>query len=71
MTHLLLALSLTLNALAFGDPSGAPARSAEDQVKVFILAGQSNMEGHGQLQSLAHLGQHAEHGELLAHLEGA
>ena len=35
------------------------------KVKVFILAGQSNMEGHGQIRSLNHLGQHPQYGYLL------
>ncbi|MEO2006683.1 MAG: sialate O-acetylesterase, partial [Candidatus Poribacteria bacterium] len=38
---------------------------ASDPVKVFILAGQSNMEGHGQISSLDHLGEHPEYGHLL------
>ncbi|MAF67159.1 MAG: hypothetical protein CMJ84_16070 [Planctomycetes bacterium] len=57
----------------------APARIAEffrahslaaatPKVRVFVLAGQSNMEGHGQLHSLARLGEHPEHGEWLARL---
>ncbi|MBA7669408.1 hypothetical protein ES703_77538 [subsurface metagenome] len=37
----------------------------EKKVKVFILAGQSNMEGHGQLRSLNHLGEHPKYGYLL------
>jgi len=34
-------------------------------VKVFILAGQSNMEGHGQIRSLDHLGDDPKYGHLL------
>ncbi len=41
------------------------------KVKVFILAGQSNMEGHGQLASLDHLGSHPKHGHLLKKLKAA
>ena len=37
-----------------------------DAVKVFILAGQSNMEGKGAVNTLAHLGDDAEYGHLLA-----
>jgi alpha-galactosidase len=44
---------------------GAP----DNKVKVFILAGQSNMEGHGQIRSLDHLGEHPEHGHLLKKLK--
>lgn len=45
---------LTISALAFGALSVHPASSAEPAtsegiVKVFLLAGQSNMEGHGML----------------------
>jgi len=38
---------------------------------VFILAGQSNMEGHGQVRSLAHLGEHPKYGYLLKKLKNA
>jgi alpha-galactosidase len=40
-------------------------------VKVFILAGQSNMEGHGQVRSLDHLGAHPKYGYLLKKLKNA
>ncbi|MHC4518009.1 MAG: sialate O-acetylesterase [Planctomycetota bacterium] len=40
-------------------------------MKVFILAGQSNMEGHGQVGSLNHLGTHPKHGRLLRTLKSA
>lgn len=43
--------------------------ATEGKVKVFILAGQSNMEGHGQLRSLNHLSNHPEHGHLLKKLK--
>ena len=39
------------------------------KVKVFILAGQSNMEGHGQLRSLDMLGNDPKHGQLLSLLK--
>jgi len=45
------------------------ARAAEKKVKVFILAGQSNMEGHGQVRSLDHLGEHPKYGHLLKKLK--
>jgi alpha-galactosidase len=47
------------------------ARAADKKVKVFILAGQSNMEGHGQVRSLDHLGAHPKHGHLLKKLKNA
>ncbi len=46
-------------------------QAAEKKVKVFILAGQSNMEGHGQLRSLDHLGDHQRYGWLLKRLKNA
>jgi alpha-galactosidase len=45
------------------------ARAADKKVKVFILAGQSNMEGHGQVRSLPHLGNHPKYGHLLKKLK--
>jgi len=45
------------------------ARAAEKGVKVFILAGQSNMEGHGMLGSLDHLGNHPKYGHLIKKLK--
>ncbi|MDP6047185.1 MAG: sialate O-acetylesterase, partial [Phycisphaerae bacterium] len=47
------------------------ALAADKKVKVFILAGQSNMEGHGQVRSLPHLGNHPKHGHLLKKLKTA
>lgn len=46
------------------------AVAADKKVKVFILAGQSNMEGHGQVRSLPHLGNHPKYGHLLKTLKG-
>ncbi|MDP6634806.1 MAG: sialate O-acetylesterase [Phycisphaerae bacterium] len=45
-------------------------QAADKKIKVFILAGQSNMEGHGQVRSLPHLGNHPKHGHLLKKLKG-
>ena len=42
---------------------------SSSNVKVFILAGQSNMEGHGQIQSLENLGNHLQYGHLLKNLK--
>ena len=44
-------------------------QAADKKVKVFILAGQSNMEGHGMLASLDHLGTHPKYGHLLKKLK--
>jgi alpha-galactosidase len=41
----------------------------ERPVKGFLLAGQSNMEGHGQIPSLDHLGDHPKYGHLLTLLK--
>ncbi|MHC4749360.1 MAG: sialate O-acetylesterase [Planctomycetota bacterium] len=46
-------------------------QAVEKKVKVFILAGQSNMEGHGQVRSLDWLGQHPKYGYLLKKLKNA
>ena len=62
----------TLWTLAFAMvlPSlGSQAQAAEKEVKVFILAGQSNMEGHGRVSSLDWLGRHPEYGHLLKKLK--
>ena len=45
--------------------------TAKGKVKVFILAGQSNMEGHGQVSSPGHLGNHPKYGGLLKKLKGS
>ena len=65
LTSLFLVASLGLTAA--GGSAGEPAEP--QKVQVYILAGQSNMEGHGQLRSLERLGEHPEHGELLAKLK--
>ena len=46
--------------------TGKPQQEAfKGPVKVFILAGQSNMEGHAGVQTLDRLGEHPKHGDLL------
>ncbi len=55
---------LCLGLLLFAAPV-----MAKGKVKVFILAGQSNMEGHGQVSSLEHLGNHPKYGGLLKKLK--
>ena len=44
-------------------------QAAEERVKVFVLAGQSNMEGHGDIRSLPVLGEHPKYGHLLKKLQ--
>ena len=62
----------TFWALAFAIMLAVPVsevRAADKSVKVFILAGQSNMEGHGQVRSLDCLGEHPKYGHLLKKLK--
>jgi hypothetical protein len=60
------AILLVASAAMAQQPGG---RKPQDQfkgpVKVFILAGQSNMEGHGGIRTLDRLGEHPTHGHLL------
>jgi hypothetical protein len=51
---------------AGGQPdAGKPQKPFKGPVKVFILAGQSNMEGLGGIRTLDALGEHPTHGHLL------
>lgn len=61
MVSAVVAMSLATNA-AMAEPAEAKFKGP---VKVFILAGQSNMEGHGGVQTLDQLGKHPTHGHLL------
>jgi len=61
----ILALTIVLPGLE------SRAHASEKKVKVFILAGQSNMEGYGMLNSLDHLGNHPEYGHLIKKLKNA
>ncbi len=45
--------------------AGQPRPEFKGPVKVFILAGQSNMEGHGGVKTLDRLAEHPTHGFLL------
>ena len=54
------ALLCVLSPISFAKP-----------LKVFILAGQSNMEGHGGIMTLAQLGKHPTHGHLLKKIKNA
>lgn len=55
--------------LASSGHAGLPGGTKK--VQVFLLAGQSNMEGHGQVRSLARLGEWPGHAELLDSLRSA
>jgi hypothetical protein len=60
------AMSLVANAvMAQQAGAGKPRQEFKGPVKVFILAGQSNMEGHAGVQTLDRLGEHPTHGYLL------
>ena len=60
------AMSLVANAaIAQQAEAGKPRQAFKGPVKVFILAGQSNMEGHGGVKTLDRLGEHPTHGYLL------
>ncbi|MCL4180396.1 MAG: hypothetical protein KJ072_21950 [Verrucomicrobia bacterium] len=54
-----------LTALLLAPLAALQAADASKPVKVFILAGQSNMEGHAGVQTLDRLGEHPTHGYLL------
>ena len=59
----LVAMSLAASAvMAQQAGAGKPQERFKETVKVFILAGQSNMEGHAGVQTLDRLGEHLTHG---------
>jgi hypothetical protein len=60
------AMSLVVNAaMAQQAGAGKPRQEFKGPVKVFILAGQSNMEGHAGVKTLDRLGERPTHGYLL------
>jgi len=60
------AMSLAANAvMAQQAGAGKPRREFKGPVKVFILAGQSNMEGHAGVKTIDRLAEHPTHGYLL------
>ncbi|MCY2950506.1 MAG: hypothetical protein NTU53_00825 [Planctomycetota bacterium] len=62
----MIALSLVASAVMAEEAgTGKPQKKFKGPVKVFILAGQSNMEGLGGKWSLDALGEHPTHGYLL------
>jgi len=66
------AMSLVANVV-MAQQAGAvkPQGKFKGPVKVFILAGQSNMEGHAGVQTLDRLGEHPTHGYLLKKIKKA
>ena len=66
MVGAVVAMLLVANVvLAQQAGAGEPRQEFKGPVKVFILAGQSNMEGHAGVQTLDRLGEHPTHGYLL------
>jgi len=62
----IVAVSLMVHAvMAQQVETGKTQPKLKGPVKVFILAGQSNMEGHGGIMTLDQLGKHPTHGYLL------
>ena len=51
--------------------AGEVQKPFKGPLKVFILAGQSNMEGHGGVRTLDALGEHPTHGHLLKKIKHA
>jgi alpha-galactosidase len=67
-----IALSWAANAvMAQKAETAKPQQAFKGPVKVFILAGQSNMEGHGGVRTLDRLGEHPTHGYLLKKIKNA
>jgi hypothetical protein len=65
-------VSLIANAvMAQQVETGKPQTKLTGPVKVFILAGQSNMEGYGGVKTLGRLGEHPTHGYLLKKIKNA
>ena len=68
----MVAMSLVANAVMIQQAGAVkPQQEFKGLVKVFILAGQSNMEGHGSVQTLDRLGEHPTHGHLLKKIKKA
>jgi hypothetical protein len=61
-----IAMSLGADSVMAQQPEvGRLQEQFQGPLKVFILAGQSNMEGHGGVKTLDRLGEHPTHGHLL------
>ena len=53
------------------DFSSFSARAEDQPLKVFVLVGQSNMQGHAHVRTLEHLGMDPETEPLLRKIQGA
>jgi hypothetical protein len=62
---------VVLGLLAGGCWQGTPALAAGRPLRVFILAGQSNMEGHARVETFDYLGDDPATAPLLARMRGA
>ena len=69
MKNRMLVIAITIGCLGLLLAHASEVRAEAKKVKVYLLAGQSNMEGHGQLRSLDWLGKHPEYGHLLKKLK--
>jgi alpha-galactosidase len=69
MRRYAVAVAIGLGTLALMTAVSAPAAETKKPVKVFILAGQSNMQGHALLRTLDHLGKDPQYGHLLKKLK--
>jgi len=75
-TRIIVGAAVTLSwmahvAMAQDVNAAKPQAKLKGPVKVFILAGQSNMEGHAGVQTLDQLGKHPTHGHLLKKIKNA
>jgi alpha-galactosidase len=67
-----MAVGAVISLLALGQTASAQSvPKGNGKVKVFILAGQSNMQGHADLRTLDHLGADPQYGYLLKKLKAA
>lgn len=64
-------VAMALPAAGVQDPPRVAQETAKKPVKVFVLAGQSNMQGHGHVRTLDWLGEDPKHGGLLKKLKAA
>lgn len=63
-------LSLTFILIGGGAQCGRMAAEEPKPLKVFVLVGQSNMQGHAQIRTFAHIGMDPEMAPLLRQMQG-
>jgi hypothetical protein len=59
---------MALSTIVVSIALACTAATGGGKVRVYVLAGQSNMEGYGHVRTLARLGEEPAHAKLLAHL---